>query len=73
MIINEKDNVRISLQNGHKFALRDIKSGENIIKYGNKIGHATADIKMGEHVHSHNLATNLSGKLTYAYNPQLCE
>ena len=73
MIINEKDNVRISLQNGHKFALRDIKSGENIIKYGNKIGHATADIKMGEHVHSHNLATNLSGKLTYAYNPQLCD
>ena len=41
MIINRLDNVDINLADGHKYALRDIKAGENIIKYGNPIGHAT--------------------------------
>ncbi len=40
---------------GHKFALRDIKAGERIIKYGETIGQATAGIKQGEHVHVHNV------------------
>ena len=40
---------------GHKFALRDIKSGDKIIKYGETIGQATAKIKIGEHVHVHNV------------------
>lgn len=39
----------------HKVAIRDIKKGEHIIKYGEKIGVAIADIKMGEHVHVQNL------------------
>ncbi len=67
MIINKLDNVEISLENGHKYALCDIKEGENIIKYGNPIGHATADIKKGEHIHTHNMKTNLSGNLEYSY------
>lgn len=67
MKINERDNVNINLQNGHKYADTDIKAGENIIKYGQPIGHATEDIGMGEHVHTHNLATNLSGRLSYEY------
>ncbi|MBO7303669.1 MAG: UxaA family hydrolase, partial [Clostridia bacterium] len=45
-------------------------AGENIIKYGNPIGHATVDIKKGEHVHSHNVKTNLSGNLEYTYDPK---
>ena len=69
MLINKPDNVEVNVDNGHKYAVRDIKYGENIIKYGQPIGHALADIKKGEHVHSHNLATNLSGKLTYEYHP----
>ncbi len=68
MQINKLDNVDINLENGHKYALRDIKAGENIIKYGSPIGHATANIKKGDHVHTHNLKTNLSGNLEYAYN-----
>lgn len=68
MIINKLDNVSINLENGHKYALRDIKEGENVIKYGNPIGHATADIKKGDHVHTHNMKTNLSGELTYKYS-----
>ncbi len=68
MIINKLDNVEINLENGHKYALFDIKAGENVIKYGNPIGHATQDIKKGEHVHTHNLSTNLSDNLTYEYS-----
>ena len=50
---------------GHKFALRDIAAGEDVIKYGNPIGHATRDIRKGELVDHHNIATNLSGTLDY--------
>ena len=69
MLINKLDNVEVNLGDGHKYALRDIKAGENIIKYGNPIGHATLDIKAGEHVHTHNVKTNLSGNLEYRYDP----
>ena len=69
MLINKLDNVDINLDDGHKYALRDIRAGENIIKYGNPIGHAIVDIKAGEHVHNHNIKTNLSGNLEYSYEP----
>lgn len=52
---------------GHKVLLNDLKSGENIIKYGNPIGHLTVDCKKGEHIHEHNLKTNLSGIIEYKY------
>lgn len=59
------------IDKGHKIALCDIKQGENIIKYGFPIGHATTDIKTGEWVHSHNVKTNLSEISSYEYNPNL--
>jgi len=68
MIINKLDNVEIDLESGHKYALFHIKKGEYIIKYGSPIGHATTDIKKGDHVHTHNVKTNLSGNLEYTYN-----
>ena len=40
---------------GHKFAICEIKRGENILKYGESIGIASQDIAPGEHVHVHNL------------------
>ncbi|MFD9625400.1 UxaA family hydrolase [Peribacillus muralis] len=40
---------------GHKFAVRPIKKGDEILKYGEIIGKATRDIEEGEHVHVHNL------------------
>lgn len=40
---------------GHKIAVRAIRCGESIIKYGEEIGVATADIQKGEYVHVHNL------------------
>ena len=54
---------------GHKIALRDIEAEEAVIKYGYAIGHASCPIKKGSWVHSHNLATNLKGMLTYTYEP----
>ena len=53
---------------GHKFALRDIKRGENIIKYGTPIAHATEDISAGRHVHTHNVKTNPNENLEYTYD-----
>lgn len=41
---------------GHKLARRNIAAGEAIVKFGQIIGHATADIPAGAHVHSHNCA-----------------
>ena len=52
---------------GHKIALQDIPEGENIIKYGFPIGHATKTISRGSHVHIHNLKTNLSETLEYSW------
>jgi altronate dehydratase small subunit len=40
---------------GHKAALRDIHPGELVLKYGEAIGKATAEIKKGDHVHVHNM------------------
>ena len=70
MLITKLDNVEVNIEDGHKYAARDIQAGENIIKYGQPIGHATEDIAKGEHVHSHNMKTNLSGKIEYSYDPQ---
>ena len=58
---------------GHKFALKDIPQGENIIKYAYPIGHAKCDIKIGEHIHTHNTKSNLAGVLEYEYTPDYKE
>ena len=54
---------------GHKVAIKNISTCENIIKYGFPIGYAKNDIKIGEHVHTHNLHTNLNDIIDYEYNP----
>lgn len=69
VIIHNEDNVKVSLDDGHKYALKDIKAGEKIIKYGFPIGLAYKDIKQGELVHSHNLKTALKSKENYEYKP----
>lgn len=56
---------------GHKIALTDFAAGAVITKYGYPIGHAITDIFRGEHVHTHNLKTNLSGEEEYEYVPDL--
>jgi len=51
MVITAEDEISF----GHKIALKEIKKGEKVIKYGEPIGQATTDIKKGEHVHVHNI------------------
>ena len=68
MVINPLDNVEVH-EDGHKYARRDIAEGENIIKYGMPIGHATRPIAKGEHVHVDNVKTNLGEVLEYRYEP----
>lgn len=55
---------------GHKFAMRTIAAGAPVLKYGQVIGRATAEIQRGAHVHSHNLATLLAGVDEYRYSPR---
>lgn len=45
---------RDAIPTGHKIALRDIAAGEHILKYGEVIGAAVADIAAGGWVHVHN-------------------
>jgi len=57
----------------HKVALVDIKMGEDIIKYGCPIGHATKDILAGNHVHVQNTKTNLNDVFDYEYTPNFVD
>lgn len=54
---------------GHKVAVQDFEPGDNIIKYGFPIGHATQAIPAGGWVNERNIKTNLSGLLDYTYDP----
>ena len=65
----EKVTLTEDIPMGHKIALRDIRKGEPVIKYGFPIGEATADIPRGGHVHTHNLHTLLSGAKEYSWHP----
>lgn len=45
---------------GHKVAIKFIKKGEPVYKYGEEIGLATKDIEIGEHTHVQNVESNRS-------------
>ncbi|KAF6565685.1 altronate dehydratase [Paenibacillus sp. EKM202P] len=55
---------------GHKIALQDIPEGGHVLKYGYPIGHAIQPIQAGQHVHTHNTKTNLTGVEEYTYKPK---
>jgi (2R)-sulfolactate sulfo-lyase subunit alpha len=42
---------------GHKIALKELKNGDTVIKYGVDIGRTVAPIKLGEYLHVHNVKT----------------
>lgn len=67
------DNISISLNDdipaGHKILLYDMKEGENVVKYGYPIGHLLQDHKKGDLLDDRHIKTNLSGLLSYQYNP----
>ncbi len=61
LVMDTKDTVEIKalmdIPLGHKIALKNLKAGDGVIKYGHDIGKVVADIRKGEHVHIHNLKT----------------
>lgn len=59
------------IMQGHKFALKEIRKGDPVIKYGNPIGYATCDISSGSWIHTHNMKTGLGDVLTYTYKKSI--
>jgi len=47
--------VRRAIPFAHKFAIENIEEGQPAYKYGEIIGKAIKPIKVGQHVHTHNL------------------
>jgi altronate dehydratase small subunit len=44
---------------GHKIALRALRLGTAVVKFGVTIGHTTSDVPAGGWVHTHNCASQL--------------
>ena len=78
MVMTDNSDLSVQTQNpiplGHKVALGDIARGDTVIEYGVPIGEATADIKAGEHVHTHNLRSiRWRASIASAASAQLAE
>lgn len=58
-----------NIPQGHKFAIKPVKKGDAVIKYGFRIGYAQADVEVGGWIHTHNLKTALGELLDYTYRP----
>ena len=56
---------------GHKMAISPMRRQADVVKYGLVIGHTTEDIAPGCWVHTHNMATNLTGEIDYNYEPDI--
>ena len=60
-IMENDKSIKVSSTNavplGQKIALKDLKEGDTILKYGHDIGKVVKSIKKGEHVHVHNVKT----------------
>ncbi len=69
VVDGETVTLREDIPAGHKFALRPVAGDAHIVKYGYPTGSATTAIAPGDHVHTHNVRTNLSGDLDYTYEP----
>ena len=63
----------VKIPAGHKVALKDMKAGEDVIKYGFPIGHLLQAIPKGGLIDHSVLKTNLEGLLEYSYQPDLTE
>jgi len=59
-----------AIPRGHKVALHPLAAGQPVLKFGFPIGRARRGIAPGDHVHSDNLATGLSGTERYRYDPR---
>lgn len=58
MIGGQRVAIPCRIPTGHKIAVTPIARGEKVKKYGAPIGTATQDIRPGDYVHTHNLASD---------------
>ncbi len=72
-IKNRTVELKMNIPAGHKFAVADIKRGENVIKYGYPIGHAAKKIETGMLASERNLKTNLESVIGYKYIKKTAE
>lgn len=70
-VVGQPVRLAAAVPRAHKFAVRPIRGGEPIVKFGQPIGSATADIAPGAWVHVSNVRTNLAGVLDYTYAPAI--
>lgn len=68
---DQKIELQEDIQAGHKIAIQNITTNQDVIKYGNPIGFALKDIKIGDHVHVQNIKTKLTNCIEYEYKPQI--
>ena len=59
----------VDVPRGHKVVLKDLKAGDDVVKYGFPIGHVTRDAAAGTVVDHSCIKTNLEGLLEYKYEP----
>lgn len=59
--------IRQDVPPSHKIAIAAIAADAAVVKYGWAIGRARHRIEPGEHVHTHNLETQLQGEEPYSY------
>ncbi|EOS70920.1 hypothetical protein C818_00928 [Lachnospiraceae bacterium MD308] len=57
-----------NIPQGHKFALQNMDTREEVIKYGHPIGVTILPVKAGEWVHVHNMKTALGEAGFYVYD-----
>ena len=50
--------LRKTIDLGHKLARFALLIDEKVLRYGAIIGHVTADVQPGEHLHTHNLESD---------------
>jgi hypothetical protein len=58
----KKVRVKDNIPKGHKISIVNIKRGDAVKKFGETFGLAIEDIKQGEHVHIHNVVSNIGKK-----------
>lgn len=60
-IMDEDRMIQIQAQQdipiGHKVALKDMQTGDTVLKYGIDMGVVKAPIQAGQHAHVHNIKT----------------
>jgi hypothetical protein len=58
LIEGERITLGKTIELGHKLARRALRAGDKVLRYGAIIGHASVEVGVGEHLHTHNLESD---------------